>query len=73
MQGSKPWRYTGKEEHMDRKDVKMLVEKWWEVYNDKSLDYKGPALVSPTNQSNGTLSTIHDKRLVRCVHAPSAA
>ncbi|CAN1151200.1 Galactinol synthase 1 [Linum perenne] len=38
--GSKPWRYTGKEENMDRGDIKMLVEKWWEIYNDKSLDSK---------------------------------
>ena len=40
MQGSKPWRYTGKEENMQREDIKMLVEKWWEIYNDESLDYK---------------------------------
>uniref|UniRef100_A0A803MI08 Hexosyltransferase n=2 Tax=Chenopodium quinoa TaxID=63459 RepID=A0A803MI08_CHEQI len=37
--GSKPWRYTGKEENMDREDVKMLVNKWWDMYNDPSLDY----------------------------------
>ncbi|KAI7979139.1 Galactinol synthase 1 [Camellia lanceoleosa] len=39
-QGSKPWRYTGKEANMDREDIKMLVAKWWDVYNDESLDYK---------------------------------
>ncbi|PKI44534.1 hypothetical protein CRG98_035072 [Punica granatum] len=38
--GSKPWRYTGKEENMDRDDIKMLVKKWWNIYNDESLDYK---------------------------------
>ncbi|CAL5380402.1 unnamed protein product [Camellia sinensis] len=38
--GSKPWRYTGKEENMDRKDIKMLVKSWWDIYNDESLDYK---------------------------------
>uniref|UniRef100_A0A0D9X346 Hexosyltransferase n=1 Tax=Leersia perrieri TaxID=77586 RepID=A0A0D9X346_9ORYZ len=38
--GSKPWRFTGKEENMDREDIKMLVKKWWEIYNDESLDYK---------------------------------
>ncbi|XP_062144865.1 galactinol synthase 2-like isoform X2 [Alnus glutinosa] len=38
--GSKPWRYTGKEENMEREDIKMLVKKWWEVYDDESLDYK---------------------------------
>ncbi|GMP63689.1 hypothetical protein CsSME_00025291 [Camellia sinensis var. sinensis] len=38
--GSKPWRYTGKEANMDREDIKMLVKKWWDIYNDESLDYK---------------------------------
>ncbi|KAL2941701.1 Galactinol synthase 2 [Bienertia sinuspersici] len=38
--GSKPWRYTGKEENMDREDIKMLVKKWFDIYNDESLDYK---------------------------------
>ncbi|KAJ8447105.1 hypothetical protein Cgig2_022834 [Carnegiea gigantea] len=38
--GSKPWRYTGKEENMERDDIRMLVKKWWDIYNDESLDYK---------------------------------
>ncbi|KAF3775695.1 Galactinol synthase 1 [Nymphaea thermarum] len=38
--GSKPWRYTGKEANMDREDIKMLVKKWWDIYNDESLDFK---------------------------------
>ncbi|KAK9673365.1 hypothetical protein RND81_12G162900 [Saponaria officinalis] len=38
--GSKPWRYTGEEENMEREDIKMLVKKWWEIYEDESLDYK---------------------------------
>ena len=38
--GSKPWRYTGKEENMDREDIKMLVTKWRDIYNDESLDYR---------------------------------
>ncbi|XP_030957074.1 galactinol synthase 2-like [Quercus lobata] len=38
--GSKPWRYTGEEENMDREDIKLLVKKWWDIYNDESLDYK---------------------------------
>ncbi|XP_015071077.1 galactinol synthase 1 [Solanum pennellii] len=37
--GSKPWRYTGKEENMEREDIKLLVKKWWDIYNDESLDY----------------------------------
>ncbi|CAH2038487.1 unnamed protein product [Thlaspi arvense] len=38
--GSKPWRFTGQEENMEREDIKMLVGKWWDIYNDESLDYK---------------------------------
>ncbi|OAY73568.1 Galactinol synthase 1 [Ananas comosus] len=38
-----PWRFTGKEPNMDREDIKMLVSKWWDIYNDDSLDYKGDA------------------------------
>ncbi|KAL8545390.1 hypothetical protein ACS0TY_005524 [Phlomoides rotata] len=37
--GSKPWRYTGKEENMDRTDIKILVNKWWDIYNDPTLDF----------------------------------
>ncbi|RWR94374.1 galactinol synthase 1 isoform X1 [Cinnamomum micranthum f. kanehirae] len=43
VQGSLPWRYTEEEENMQREDVKLLVKKWWDVYNDESLDYKPPA------------------------------
>ena len=39
FQGSKPWKYTGKEENMEMEDIKMFVKKWWEIYNDESLDY----------------------------------
>jgi inositol 3-alpha-galactosyltransferase len=38
--GSKPWKFTGEEEHMDRDDVKMFVKKWWDIYNDDKLDAK---------------------------------
>ena len=24
---------------MDREDIKKLVAKWWEIYNDESLDF----------------------------------
>ncbi|XP_057857425.1 galactinol synthase 4 [Cryptomeria japonica] len=36
--GSKPWRFTGKEENMEREDIKRLVNNWWEIYNDESLN-----------------------------------
>lgn len=37
--GSKPWQYTGEGEHMERADVKMLVDRWWEIYNDSAMDF----------------------------------
>ncbi|CAK9187110.1 unnamed protein product [Ilex paraguariensis] len=38
--GSKPRRFTGKEENMEREDIKMLVKEWCDIYNDESLDYQ---------------------------------
>ncbi|KAJ0538154.1 putative inositol 3-alpha-galactosyltransferase [Helianthus annuus] len=46
---AKPWRVTGNEENMDREDVKMFVDKWWETYNDDKLDYwRGPHTLAAT-------------------------
>ncbi|XP_049410903.1 galactinol synthase 1 [Solanum stenotomum] len=47
--GSKPWRYTGKEENMEREDIKLLVKKWWDIYNNESLDYKRPVGMNQVN------------------------
>ncbi|XP_030468848.1 galactinol synthase 2-like [Syzygium oleosum] len=46
--GSKPWRYTGQEENMQREDIKMLVKKWWDIYEDEALDYKNATSDSST-------------------------
>ncbi|PSS18971.1 Galactinol synthase [Actinidia chinensis var. chinensis] len=35
FEGSKPWRYNGKGKYMDREDVRMLVNMWWDIYNDE--------------------------------------
>ncbi|MCL7049694.1 hypothetical protein MKW94_010866 [Papaver nudicaule] len=40
--GSKPRRYTGEKENMQREDIKMVVKKLWDIYNDISLDYMVP-------------------------------
>ncbi|XP_020271803.1 LOW QUALITY PROTEIN: galactinol synthase 2-like [Asparagus officinalis] len=53
--GSKPWRYTGKEENMDREDIKALVEKWWDIYNDATLDYKVRLVAFEEQVANQTL------------------
>uniref|UniRef100_M8BEI8 Hexosyltransferase n=1 Tax=Aegilops tauschii TaxID=37682 RepID=M8BEI8_AEGTA len=66
--GSKPWRYTGEEANMDREDIKMLVKKWWDIYNDEGLDYK--AGDETTNLLRGILV---EAGAVKYFPAPSAA
>lgn len=60
--GSKPWRYTGEEENMDRQDIKMLVKKWRDIYNDDSLNYNNVKTINRFRPAHG-----------RCMTAPSAA
>ncbi|KAL2935709.1 Galactinol synthase 2 [Bienertia sinuspersici] len=68
--GSKPWRYTGNEENMDREDIKMLVDKWWDIYNDPSLDYSNNSAVVDIKPFREALS---NAAVVNYVTAPSAA
>ncbi|GMN52250.1 hypothetical protein TIFTF001_021405 [Ficus carica] len=75
--GSKPWRYTGKEENMQREDIKMLVKKWWDIYNDDSLDYKKPVGATegdaePVNMQP-FIAALSQAGAVKYVTAPSAA
>lgn len=44
--------YDETEEHMDREDIKMLVKKWWEIYEDSSLDYKNFVETEPKLNPN---------------------
>ncbi|KAB1201342.1 Galactinol synthase 2 [Morella rubra] len=77
--GSKPWRYTGEEVNMDREDIKILVKKWWDIYDDESLDYKNT--VASRNAEAGAeqrnlqafLEALSEVGVVPCVTAPSAA
>ncbi|CAF2304503.1 hypothetical protein BRARA_D02832 [Brassica rapa] len=75
--GSKPWRYTGKEANMEREDIKMLVNKWWDIYNDDSLDYKKSVgdLVEESDVVNlkPFISALTEAGPVKYVTAPSAA
>lgn len=66
---------------MDREDIKMLVKKWWDIYNDESLDFKKTTMASP-EAPNGTteqmnlqafLDAMSGAGAVRHVRAPSAA
>lgn len=80
MQGSKPWRYTGKEENMQREDIKMLVQKWWDIYNDESLDYKkqqsGAVVAAAAEQAvdmKPFIEALTEAGAFQYVTAPSAA
>ncbi|CAD5329102.1 unnamed protein product [Arabidopsis thaliana] len=72
--GSKPWRFDETEEHMDREDIKMLVKKWWDIYEDSSLDYKNfvetESKLSPINATLASKESVGD---VLISLAPSAA
>ncbi|GKV06816.1 hypothetical protein SLEP1_g18652 [Rubroshorea leprosula] len=74
--GSKPWRYTGKEENMEREDIKLLVKKWRDIYEDESLDYKNVVkaesgdlvpLISEFSKDGVVHADLHQR------NAPSAA
>ncbi|KAG6648048.1 galactinol synthase 1-like [Carya illinoinensis] len=81
--GSKPWRYTGKEDNMQREDIKVLVKKWWDVYNDESLDYKKPPTPPAAATATGGeaeavnmqpfLAALSEASAVQFMTAPSAA
>ena len=78
--GSKPWRYTGKEENMQREDIKVLVKKWWDIYNDESLDYKAEEHSIPEAETLSNLQQITANSLLATIPttagfipAPSAA
>ena len=54
---------------MDRKDINVLVKRWWDVYHDESLDYKGPAVTS----KQPLRGALPEAGPVKYVTAPSAA
>jgi len=68
--GSKPWRYTGEEENMERQDIKMLVKRWWDIYEDPSLDYNDD--INPMIQALSKAAAAPAPP-VNYVTAPSAA
>ncbi|KAH7446028.1 hypothetical protein KP509_01G033600 [Ceratopteris richardii] len=47
--GSKPWSFRGDEEHMNIEPLRRLIEKWWNVYEDRPIDY--PALIQQSRSS----------------------
>ena len=53
---------------MDREDIKMLVKKWWDIYEDETLDYNNNSV----NVERFT-SVLLDAGGFQFVPAPSAA
>ena len=53
---------------MEREDIKMLVKKWWDIYNDESLDYRN-------SSADGKPFTValSEAGVVHYIAAPSAA
>jgi inositol 3-alpha-galactosyltransferase len=76
LQGSKPWRFTGKEANMDREDIKVLVRNWWEIYNDESLDFKGLPVGADELEAAAKKpirAALAEATTVKYITAPSAA
>ncbi|XP_059294925.1 galactinol synthase 2-like [Lycium ferocissimum] len=71
--GSKPWRYTGEEENMDREDIKMLVNNWRDIYNDDSLDYNNDDISNNVTNNKFMPALSKAGRVVHYMTAPSAA
>uniref|UniRef100_A0ACD5WGV9 Uncharacterized protein n=1 Tax=Avena sativa TaxID=4498 RepID=A0ACD5WGV9_AVESA len=69
--GSKPWRFTGEEANMDREDIKMLVKKWWDIYNDESFNYKGDVACEAAVPAPAVVS--EDGATIKHIIQPSAA
>lgn len=60
---------------MDREDIKMLVEKWWDVYNDASLDFKAEDSAAPEEEtfSRPSIMSSMPEPAIAYLPAPSAA
>lgn len=59
---------------MDREDVKMLVKKWWEIYDDETLDFINYKIDDgDTDARHPFLAALSEAGAVHYHNAPSAA
>lgn len=60
---------------MEREDIKMLVKKWWEIYDDESLDFNYKVENGGNEQVNRQtfLAALSEAGVVHYHTAPSAA
>jgi inositol 3-alpha-galactosyltransferase len=59
---------------MDREDIKMFVSKWWDIYNDESLDLKdeNPVVEEETFSKSSIMASMPEPTM-SYIPAPSAA
>jgi inositol 3-alpha-galactosyltransferase len=60
---------------MQREDIKMLVKKWWDIYDDESLDYNNTVASAGAGQRSlrSFLAALAEACGVPYITAPSAA
>lgn len=58
---------------MQREDIKMLVRKWWEIYDDESLNFKKSAEAGALQPLIATALNEATAHVAKYVAAPSAA
>lgn len=58
---------------MDRDDIKLLVKKWWDIYEDESLDYKNASMAAPEKLGSLISRFTEDGVVNHQWTAPSAA
>lgn len=58
---------------MDREDIKVLVKKWWEVYEDESLDYKNATAPGGQERLGPLIAALTEDAVVNHMNLPSAA
>lgn len=71
--GSKPWRYTGEEANMQREDIKMLVKKWVEIYEDETLDYNFNSAAAPATAETQLAAVMTEAGGVHFIATPPTA
>lgn len=58
--------------NMEREDIKLLVKKWWDIYEDESLDYKN-AVPADHGKLGSIIAAMTEDEVVHQRNAPSAA
>lgn len=56
---------------MEREDIKMVVKKWWDIYDDESLDYKNT--ISDDLKADPLIKALSEAAAADHMNAPPAA